>query len=92
MTRQESENSNLRCYVYKGKRRADSYLYVTEEGDFSKVPPTLLTMLGSLELVMSLDLSPVRKLAHANVAEVIEQLRQLGFYLQMNRRPFDPLM
>ena len=69
--------------IYKGKKKPDSYLYVEQEDDFSRVPETLVTVLGKLEFVMTLDLSPKKNLARVDVKQVIAALQEEGFYLQM---------
>ena len=76
-------NSTTACWIYKGAKRDEMYLYVDREDDFERVPPALLSALGDLELVMSLELDPNRQLARADVQRVIEELSQQGFYLQM---------
>ncbi len=73
----------MNCVIYKGAKKPDSYLYVEREGDFSRVPPTLLKMLGELQRVMSLELDSDRKLAQADAKKVIESLVQNGYFLQM---------
>lgn len=71
------------CAIYRCAKKADSYLYVERENDFARLPLALLDMLGSLTLVMSLELHTQRKLAQVNVLHVMEQLQQQGYYLQM---------
>jgi uncharacterized protein len=71
------------CAIYKGKKKTDHYLYVEKENDFSRVPEALLEILGSLQLVISLELSAQRKLAQADVNEVMQQLTEQGYYFQM---------
>ena len=71
------------CVVYKSMRKAGAYLYVVEADDFTAVPATLRDMLGRLEFVMELQLAPERKLAHADVARVIDALSGQGYYLQL---------
>ena len=44
---------------------------------------------GELELVMKLELSESRKLARVDVATVIEELQQTGFYLQVPPAKWD---
>ncbi len=78
----------MKCVIYKGSKKFDSYLFVEKEDDFSRVPAALLDMLGSLELVMTLELSPDRQLAQADVKTVIHNLRDQGFYLQMPRKDY----
>ena len=73
----------MQCFIYKGNRKQDTYLYITREGDFSKVPQSLQDLLGPLEKVMDLTLDDTKKLANADAETVIEQLIDQGFYLQM---------
>ncbi len=73
----------MNCAIYKSAKKPDSYLYVEREGDFSKVPESLLKLLGALRWVMNLELGSGRRLAQADVDKVIEHLRDSGFYLQM---------
>lgn len=83
----------MNCAIYKGHKKADCYLYLKqgaeteEEEDFSCLPETLLALLGNLEFVMTLELSSARKLAQADVGEVIAAIQEHGFYLQSPPRP-----
>ncbi len=71
------------CYVYKGKREPDTYLFVGQEDDCSRVPDELLNMLGELERVMALELSREKKLARSEAATVLKAIEEQGFYLQL---------
>ena len=73
----------MKCVVYKGARKPDAYLFVKCDSDISQVPSDLLEALGTLEKVMSLELSPDRKLARADPSTVWKQLHDKGFYLQL---------
>ncbi len=73
----------MKAIIYKGHKKPDSYLYIEDEDDFSRVPEELLAVLGRLELVMTLELTPQRKLIRADVTQVITALSEEGFYLQM---------
>lgn len=73
----------MRCVIYKGERKRDTYLYVEREDDFARVPPALLAMLGTLQRVMSLELVEGRSLAQADAEQVRQSLKQQGYYLQM---------
>ncbi len=73
----------MECWIYKGTRRDETYLYLAAPDDLSRVPPQLLDALGPLELVMSLTLTPDRRLARASVEQVQRALDQRGFYLQL---------
>ncbi|MBL1260060.1 MAG: YcgL domain-containing protein [Thiotrichaceae bacterium] len=76
----------MNCAVYKSEKKSDYYVYLKrvddEAVDFSCIPDVLDKMLGNLEFVMDLELSEARKLARADVKEVIASLRGDGFYLQ----------
>ena len=73
----------MKCVIYKGSRKPDTYLYVQREGDFSKVPASLMDLMGTLQLAISLDLTADSTLAHARVEDVLQQLGDRGFYLQL---------
>jgi len=76
----------MNCAIYKSGKKPDYYLYVErvagKEDDFSYVPATLTTLLGVLDFVMEIELSEARRLAQADVLEVMESLQKNGFYLQ----------
>ncbi len=73
----------MKCSVYKGRRKADHYLYVSQDAGLERVPDALLALLGALEFVMDIDLTVNRKLARANVVSVLRALRERGYYLQL---------
>ena len=71
------------CSVYKSRKRDETYLYVEKRDDFSRVPTLLMETFGTPEHVLTTELSPQRKLAAADSAKVIQDLRNNGFYLQV---------
>ena len=73
----------MECFIYKGHRKHDTYLYITKDGDFSKVPQSLLDLLGQLEFVLSISLDKHRKLANADAQAVLSCLKDQGYYLQL---------
>jgi len=73
----------MHCAIYKGHKKHDSYLFIEKKDDFSRVPESLLKILGNLELVMVLELGKKKKLAQADPMKVIQALEEEGFYLQM---------
>ena len=77
------------CYVYRSNRKRDTYLYIREKDDFSDIPQTVLTIFGEPEYSLSFVLDESRKLAQADPAEVINQLQENGFYLQLPRNDYD---
>ena len=77
----------MRCIVYRCSKKQEMYLYLPytkdPEAHLQKLPEGLVSMTGSLSEVMQLELGPERKLARANVTEVIKAIREQGFYIQM---------
>jgi uncharacterized protein YcgL (UPF0745 family) len=73
----------MKCAIYKSHKRANTYLYVSAGHDLGRVPKALLDMLGRIELVMTLELTPQRTLAHADPAEVRRALQEQGYFLQL---------
>ncbi len=80
----------MQCAIYKSRRKQDTYLYLATKDDFSHIPDPLLKLIGEPIHVMDLDLCPERKLAQEDVAEVLQNLRERGWHLQMPRQN-DPL-
>jgi hypothetical protein len=78
----------LTVWIYKGTRRAETYLYVPEENDFQRVPQDLLDALGTLELVMQLELDEGRRLARVDAKEIMKGVSQAGYFLQL--APIEP--
>ncbi len=73
----------MKTFIYKSNKKLDSYLYIEQEDNFSRVPEVLIKSLGRLEIAMTLDLSATKKLARADINQVISALKEEGFYLQM---------
>ncbi|MGB0722266.1 MAG: YcgL domain-containing protein [Gammaproteobacteria bacterium] len=76
-------SEGISCVIYKSPRKAEMYLYLRDADDFSQVPEALMKSFGEPQRVMDLTLSAGRRLARADVAEVMAGLRGSGFYLQM---------
>ncbi|MBE2210460.1 MAG: YcgL domain-containing protein [Xanthomonadaceae bacterium] len=70
------------AYVYKSRKRADTYVFLTGRDDFTRLPEPLRTQLGPLTFVLEVELTPERKLARESAAEVMANLTARGFHLQ----------
>ena len=81
----------LDCWIYKSPRKDEMYLYLVEEEGFDAVPDDLLTRFGRPQFVMQLTLDPQRPLAREEVTQVIANLRERGFHLQVPPR-LEPLL
>jgi uncharacterized protein len=73
----------MMCYVYRSERRPDTYLFLPAADDFSGVPDALMELFGEASFALEFELTPERKLAQAEPAQVMVSLREQGFYLQM---------
>jgi hypothetical protein len=76
----------MQCAIYKSRRKPDTYLYLATKDDFSNIPDALLKLLGEPVHIMDLELRPDRKLAREDTAEVLRNLQEQGWHLQMPRR------
>jgi uncharacterized protein YcgL (UPF0745 family) len=76
----------MQCAIYKSLKKQDTYLYLAAKDDFSQIPEALLKLLGEPMHVMDLDLHPERRLAQEDVVEVLRNLEERGWHLQMPRR------
>ena len=73
--------------VFRSTREAGCYLYVDKKEGMARVPSALLERFGKAETAMTLMLEPTRKLASANAATILDNIRDQGFYLQMPPLP-----
>ena len=76
----------MQCAIYKSRKKQDTYLYVAVKDDFSTIPDTLLKLLGEPIHVMDLELDPNRKLGQEDAAEVLRNLQERGWHLQVPRQ------
>ena len=71
------------CAVYRSPQTEGMYLYVDHHDDLTKVPEALLPRFGKPVRAMTLVLTPERKLSRADVAKVMQEIADNGFYLQL---------
>lgn len=71
------------CAVYKSSRKIDTYLYVSEKGDFSKLPSALLKAFGAPIFVMLIPVIKRAKIAQLPRHVLIEKIEKEGYYLQL---------
>lgn len=72
----------MRCYVYKSRRRAETYLFLAQRDDFARLPEELRGMLGEVDFAFDFDLTPGRKLARGDGDAVRAQLADRGYHIQ----------
>ena len=71
------------CQIFSVSKKQEMYLYVDKSLGLTRVPQALLAQLGELSPVMTLHLNAERKLARVNATEVLSNIQQHGFFLQM---------
>ena len=69
--------------IYRSSKREGLYLFVPAETDLDSLPSTLMASFGKAEFSMKILLSEDKKLARADVVEVMAALENQGFFLQM---------
>ncbi|MAM70767.1 MAG: hypothetical protein CMP91_06470 [Gammaproteobacteria bacterium] len=74
---------SMLCTIYKSSREAELYLYVAKGSDLSQIPADLMARAGNLLEVMTLSLTEERKLARVNSKQVLEDIRDKGYFLQL---------
>ncbi|MFA7553644.1 MAG: YcgL domain-containing protein [Spongiibacteraceae bacterium] len=75
------------CSVFRSPKQEGMYLYVDKKEALSRVPEALLKQFGKPQQAMTLLLHPERTLALVDVANVLAELEQKGYYLQMPPQP-----
>ena len=70
-------------YIYRSNRKPDTYLYLAEKDDFSMVPESLMTVFGTPEFSFSFELSPDKKLIKEDTNNVLENLQEQAYHLQL---------
>lgn len=73
----------MQCYVYRSKHKQQTYLFLPKENDFSQVPDSLLTLFGEAEFSFAFQLTETRKLILADAGEVLRDINENGFFLQL---------
>jgi len=85
----------MQCYVYKGEKKEDYYLYLNQEFDHTNLPDNfpaaILELMGELSFVVDFELESDRKLAQADAKQVLADISAHGFYLQMPKKDMDAL-
>ena len=82
-------SKKLICDIFKGRKKEETYLYVSRDEGVALVPLELLDRLGELELITTIMLDRTSKLARADAGKVISDIYEKGFYLQLPPKIFN---
>lgn len=82
-----SEQQEIDCAVYKSQKKDETYVFIPTTTPLSDLPEELLKVLGQAEMVMTLKLTPEKKMARGTASIVMQSIAEQGFHLQMPERP-----
>ncbi|WP_370978784.1 YcgL domain-containing protein [Agaribacterium sp. ZY112] len=69
--------------IYRSGKKEGLYLYVNRGQDLLELPEALLKSFGQPEYAMGLALDEDKQLARVKAKDVLEQLKEQKFFLQM---------
>ncbi len=73
----------MQCFVYRSSVKEGLYIYLANQDALNDLPEAVRRQLGTPELALTFDLHPARKLGSEDPAEVMNNLNEQGFHLQM---------
>jgi len=76
----------MKCTVFRSSLKDFTYIYLLAGHDFDDLPDTLREVFGEPKIVMDLVLTPERKLAYSDIKQVMKNLSEQGYHLQMPPR------
>ena len=74
---------SIKCSVFRSSLKDFTYIYLRADYDFDDLPDSLREVFGEPGLVMNLELTPDRKLAYADVNQVMKNLDEQRYHLQL---------
>ena len=87
MSTSKTNITEMECVVYKSLKKDETYVFIPATTSLSDLPDELMKVLGTTEMVMTLNLTPEKKMARGTAAEVMESINKQGFHLQMPENP-----
>lgn len=82
-------SDSVTCHIYRSSKKEELYLFLATEDDFECVPAEVMQGFGKPQKAMVLELGPDSKMARSNPVEVLANLKQRGFHLQMPPAPHE---
>ncbi|MDO6561810.1 YcgL domain-containing protein [Amphritea sp. 1_MG-2023] len=71
------------CSVYRSSKKDEMYLYVDKTEKLERVPDPLKEMFGAPIHVFDMLLTPDKALSRADAAQVLADIAEKGYFLQM---------
>jgi uncharacterized protein YcgL (UPF0745 family) len=78
-----ANDSSIACEVLRSATHDYMYLYVVAGTELADLPAQLYKLFGAAEKVLELELHEGRRLAREDVRQVMANLREQGYHLQM---------
>lgn len=73
----------MKCTVFRSSQKDFTYIFLLAGNEFDDLPDSLKEVFGQPEFVMNLELTPERKLAYSDVKQVMQNLSEEGYHLQL---------
>lgn len=77
------------AYIYKSSKKDELFLFLAEEDNFECVPEEVMKAFGAPKKAMELEVKPGMKMARSKPEDVIANLKERGFHLQMPPAPHE---
>ena len=71
------------CSIYHSSKKMGMYLYVLRADALRRVPAPLLELFGAPKHAFDLVLTPERTLVREDITQVLRNLDEQGYHLQM---------
>ena len=81
------DNTEIECAVNKSQKKEETYFIIPTKTPLSDLPEELLKVLGQAEMVMTLMLTPEKKMARGTATNILKSIEEQGFHLQMPENP-----
>jgi len=78
-----TDSEAMICSIFKGSREPELYVYVPFTKAESNIPEELRQRLGKLKEVMTLEITPDKKLARVDAVKVLKEIREQGYFVQL---------
>ncbi|HET6604742.1 MAG TPA: YcgL domain-containing protein [Xanthomonadaceae bacterium] len=73
----------MQVFVYRSRRRPDTYVYLGRRDDFACLPEAVSAPLAPFEFALEFALTPHRTLSRGDATVVRRNLMDRGFHLQL---------
>ena len=71
------------CTIYRSSRESELYLYVEKNAGLENIPEELLKRMGTTSTVMTILITPNKKLARVEAKKVLADIESKGYFLQL---------